>query len=404
MNHNYLWRRLLVIAAACPATFVLAGSSPNERESGGRPGSSEDSSPSATRLLHVENASTNIVKASISGPRFHAPASFHSDEQFDSPRMNRLRKEYHLEDVVRGETSEFKKMLKLRHWVNSRWPIDNHQKFGGDTFAILEKAKTGAGFYCTHSMRVQHAVMTTMGFVARDLGVDCDHELVGRSYHHGVNDIWSNEYAKWVLLDAKYDVHYERQGVPLSGLEVHEAVRNGDDQVVKAKGPDRTITPMKGFGYPETSVQNYWWVAYNIQQNPFTLSYRDQESRLVIFDNPAFRETTWYRGVDPLREHWAYRANAFVPTTDRHQIDWTPGVPEPQVRQVSPGKLEVTFHSVTPNLKEYRVRTDGKSWNPVDGDRLVWNAKPGENVLDVRTRNRYEVDGPVVMIKVSRSK
>ena len=119
---------------------------------------------------------------------------------------------------MRGETSEFQKLLKLRHWVHSRWPIDNDQNFSGDAFAILEKAKTGAGFHCTHSMRVQHAVMTAMGYVVRDLGVDSDHLVFGKSNHHGVNEVWSNEYAKWVLLDAKYDIHLRTCGRTAFGL------------------------------------------------------------------------------------------------------------------------------------------------------------------------------------------
>jgi len=54
-----------------------------------------------------------------------------------------------------GEPNEFRRLLKLRHWVHTRWPIDNDQKEGGDAFAILEKAKAGAGFHCSHSLTVQ---------------------------------------------------------------------------------------------------------------------------------------------------------------------------------------------------------------------------------------------------------
>ena len=121
----------------------------------------------------------------------------------------------------------------------------------GDAFEILEKAKTGAGFYCTHSMRVQHAVMTAMGYVVRDLGVDSDHLVFGKSNHHGVNEVWSNEYAKWVLLDAKYDIHFERAGVPLSALELHEAVRADLGKgIVKVAGTGPARGPYERSGVP----------------------------------------------------------------------------------------------------------------------------------------------------------
>src|SRR5262249_53155867 len=169
------------------------------------------------------------------GPAFHGPEHFPGIEDFHNPRIKRIRQEYKIDTIVEGEANEFRRMLKLRHWVHTRWPIDNLQKFSGDAFAILEKAKTGAGFHCTHSMTVQHAVMTAMGYVARDLGVDRDHESLGRSVHHGVNEVWSNQYAKWVILDAKYDVHFERGGVPLSALELHERTRSGARDIVNLR-------------------------------------------------------------------------------------------------------------------------------------------------------------------------
>jgi hypothetical protein len=239
-----------------------------------------------------------------------------------------------------------------------------------------------------------------MGFVARDLGVDADHVAFGKSNHHGVNEIWSNELAKWVLLDAKYDVHYERAGVPLSALEVHEAVRAGQgDRIVKVEGPERKPVAMKGLEYPVSSVFNYFWVGYIPGLRAFT--GKSERPGLVVLDSEEFRATRWMRGSpDGLREHWAYRANAFIPTRDRHQIDWTPGVPDVQLRQVSPSELDVTFGSITPNLETYRVRTGKGQWQAVQGDQYRWKLGSSVNTLDVQTRNRFGVLGPVVTVAV----
>ena len=304
---------------------------------------------------------------------------------------------------MRGEENEFRRLLRLRHWVHTRWPIDNNQRFSGDAFAILERAKKGDGFHCAHSMRVQQAALTSMGYVARNLGVDSDHKKFGRSRHHGVNEVWSNEYAKWVLLDAKYDVHFEREGVPLSALEVHEAVRYGkSDDVVMVQGVQRRPVPMAPPGALEASIENYWWVSYTIRQNTFTQPHWSGGSRLVVFDNEPFRTTTWYRGGrDGLTRHWAYAAKAFVPTLNRRQIEWTPGVPRLTVRQASSGKLDVRLRSATPNFKDYQVRRDGGAWKPVLGGQLSWNLKEGRNTLEVRTRNLFGVNGPPVTATVS---
>ena len=350
------------------------------------------------RPLRIDGASDAIVRAAVIGPAFHAPEHFPGIEDYHNPRLKRLREEYRLDEIVAGDTNEFRRMLKLRHWVHTRWPIDNDQKFDGDAFAILDMAKTGAGFHCSHSMAVQHAVMASMGYVARDLGVDRNHEGFGRSLHHGVNEVWSNDYAKWVVLDAKYDAHFERAGVPLSALELHEAVRaDGGRNVVKMQGVGRLKAPMDRPEAPEGSIRSYWWVSYNLRPNPFTEPHWSGNSRLLVMDNAAFRSTTWYRSNSSgLVKHWAYAANAFILTRNRHEIEWTPGVPDLRVRQVAPKELEVQLRSATPNFKSYLVRANGGSWRSLDGDRARWVLRDGENRFEARTQNLFGVQGPVV--------
>jgi hypothetical protein len=158
---------------------------------------------------------------------------------------------------------------------------------------------------------------------------------------------------------------------------------------------------MKGLEYPTSSVLSYWWLSYYLPLNTFTGQTRD--NRLVIFDNAAFRDTKWYRGgANGLREHWAYGAKTFVPTQNRHSIDWTPGVPQVEARQVAAAELELVFHSVTPNLKDYEVRAGGGPWQSV-AERFRWSLQAGQNTLEVRTRNLSGVAGPVVAATVSLS-
>src|SRR5687768_6019800 len=90
----------------------------------------------ATSIGAAPDSATNKMdEVVIRGPQFHGPRSIEDFEEFASPNIKRLREEYRLDDVVRGETNEFRKLLKLRHWVHSRWPIDNDQNFSGDVFA-----------------------------------------------------------------------------------------------------------------------------------------------------------------------------------------------------------------------------------------------------------------------------
>ena len=359
-----------------------------------------------SRPLRIRAAGPEIVHATVTGPTFYAPDLLQSFEEYHHPRLKRLREEYRLEEVVQGESDEFRRLLKLRHWVHQRWQFDFNQNFKGDAFAILEKAKTGCGFNCAHSMTVLHAVLSSMGYVSRYVLVDRNHEDLGCSRHHGVNEVWSNDYAKWVLFDAQYDCHFERDGIPLSALELHEAVRaNEGRDIVLVRGVDRRpvlMAPKTGPQPHEASIFSYWWVCYPQRQNPFTQPHYTTRERLIVFDNEAFRQTTWYRGpANNLKKHWAYSAGVFLPTADRTQIEWTPNVPELRLFQVETGEIEVEIRSATPNFKAYVVRVNDGEPHLCEEGRVRWKLKPGTNVLQVRCRNLFGIDGPRVISQIT---
>lgn len=246
-------------------------------------GTGSGNGSAAAGPLPIHGAGPQIVQATVSGPQFHAPELFHSFEDYYNPRLKKLRDDYQLDKVVEGEPNEFLRILKLRQWVHTRWEFDFHQDFKGDAFAILEKAKTGCGFNCAHSMTVLQAVLSCMGYVARYVHVDRNHEDLGRSMHHGVDEVWSNDYAKWVVLDAQYDAHFERDGVPLSALELMlKANQPGKhDGGIAVWLDDKLLGHWAGFRYrdvPELKV-NMVHVAFCLhERNPpgfYTLFHDD---------------------------------------------------------------------------------------------------------------------------------
>jgi hypothetical protein len=374
--------------------FSLAGLGHGERAPGGQ----------NARPLIIDGVPSSIREATVSGPVFRAPEVFQGAEDYHNPRIQQLRSEYDFLEEIANEGDEFGKILRLRHWVYRQWPVDNEQRFNGDAFAILEKARDGQGFHCAHSMTVQQAVLTAAGYVARNLGIDTDHRKFGRSYHHGINEVWSNDYAKWVALDAKYDIHFEREGAPLSALELHEAVRAGSSQEVRmVEGPDRRPVRMGQPGEDQATIESYWWISYHIRQNSFTQPHVSGGSWLVVPYNEAFRSQTWHRGAGAtLGPHWAYAAKAFIPVASRHHIEWTPGVTslartEPMIE----GQLRIQPRSATPNLKDYLCRINGGRWRPIDpGQAIVWPLEEGKNAIEVRTRNMFGVEGPIAMAAV----
>lgn len=177
-------------------------------------------------------------------------------------------------------------------------------------------------------------------------------------------------------------------------LQLHAG---GGKGIVKMRGTDRRPCAMEESDALEASVRTYWWTAWHLRMDPFTHPYWAGADRLMVYDNDAFRSDTWLRQQGDRRvSHWAYGADAFVPVSDRHQVEWTPGVPDLTFHVEGPGQVRVDLRSATPNLRDYGIRLNGKGEHSATGRGIRWLLREGTNRLVAHTRNLFGVDGPGV--------
>lgn len=162
--------------------------------------------------------------APVNNPEFIPDTAFSGYENLSSPKFAALKEKYQLDTIFHGETDELKRILLLRNWIRSIIEIDNVGPYpdNGSPESILDEALKGHGFHCGHYMIVQNAVMNAYGYVTRCIGAG-EGTPDGLEGHHGINEIWLNSYHKWFLSDAKYNYHFEKNGVPLSALEIRDA-------------------------------------------------------------------------------------------------------------------------------------------------------------------------------------
>ncbi len=259
-------------------------------------------------------------------PPFKPNVEFQGFEDLSNPGFQHLIEKYQLDTVFHGETDEFKRILLLRHWIKSVIRIDDFgdpYPGGGSAEGILDAALLGQGFHCGHFMIVQNGIMNAYGYVTRTLGAGPGVEG-GPSGHHGINEIWLNDYNKWFLSDAKYDHHFEKEGIPLSALEVRdEYLKNQAADIVKVKGPERILTdedPETGTS-KQRSAQTYTWIEYHTNSNMFS-AWPHHQDMLTMYEDEYFDTHTWFWGDGP---HWAYDKPEFMRLVkDRDAIDWTP--------------------------------------------------------------------------------
>ena len=153
-------------------------------------------------------------------------------QRADDERSNTLRKRWNLDKVVEPAETEFEKFLLLRRWVRNQWedgwnrgPLQFVPPW--DTLLILELTSRQLSLgMCTHYATVMTHCCMALGMPARTVILRC----------HCINEVWSNDYQKWIAFDIggdqndwrKTTFHFERDGVPMSFLEIHQAWVNRD--------------------------------------------------------------------------------------------------------------------------------------------------------------------------------
>ncbi len=348
-------------------------------------------------VVQEQASQGRFVVVDVANPAYHANQLFFAFENYHSPRMKQLREKYGLDAVVAGETDEWKRILRLRNWIHMHIRIENEHptRTRQEAFAILDSALAGGVFECTHFSIVQDAVLNSFGYVTRRLGAGPGLKEDGG--HHGINEVWVNKLSKWVLVDAKYDLHFEKDGVPLSALGIRDEVwKDGAKSVVSRYGLEGKLTSDDPAVQKEKPTANtYRWVSFETNTNRFTIYPATLNSVLVLLDDENFRNNVWYRGRKP---SWFYNTPYALKTTQRDWIEWTPNVIISRVR-VEGGKATVSLASFTPNFKTFQMKGGEGAWRDCENEVDVPLVK-GTNRFVFRTVNLFEVTGPEHRVQI----
>lgn len=334
--------------------------------------------------------------------------AFTSFEDITLPRFDSLKNKFQLDTIFKGETDEFKRILLIRNWIRRHISINDF----GDPYpgndhpaGIIDAARQGQGFHCGHYMVVQNALMNAYGYVTRCLGSGPGLKTVADG-HHGMNEIWVNKLGKWVLSDAKFDHHFEKEGIPLSALEVRqEYLKNKAADIDLVKGPNRSSIKEDSLADrsgkflkrdKEWFARWYTWIEWDRRNSRFS-EWPEFHSALNVYSDDFAKSNTWIWDGKP---HWAYGTDQMNLVEDRKHIEWTPNTTNAKVSLVN-NTAEIQLHSTTPNFEEYQVRlaSEGK-WQECDSIfRLELSEQQYE--LSFRAVNKAGVSGPITIVRIT---
>ena len=307
-------------------------------------------------------------------------------------RVDRLVKQYRLNEVVAAGKTDLEKFALLRDWVHGQWLGWQAEKYPfcptWDPLEILETTKGNWGFgMCTHYGAVFAGCASALGYVARVLIVD----------HHCMAEVWSDELQKWILQDAgpvrEHNAQYESRGVPVGALEFHRFHEAGKAHHLRiSKLPQKTKARMTGswgslfarFGIP---LRNN----HLVQAEPAELYHGYSQYH---WDGYLW----WSVDIDP--KYPEYSLQTSRPADFNWSVNQTRLYPRAGEEA---GVLEIDVETATPNFAHFQVRTDGGGdgeWEEAAEGPLTWMLHAGENELEVRGVNAFGRPGRTARLKV----
>jgi hypothetical protein len=368
----------------------------------------------ALPILLISCNTRKFHEVKVDNPEFIPDTAFIGYEDLSTPKFKALKETYQLDTIFNGEKGELKRILLMRDWIHKHIKIDNYGPYSGDgsVESILAEASKGHGFHCGHFTAVQNAIMNAYGYVTRcllaDIGVPVD--LIEGGGHHAINEVWLNSYKKWFLCDAKYNCHFEKNGIPLSALEIRdEYLKNKAVDITLVKGPDRIPTEfyqeLKNRSKRELESRSkelfariYTWLSWGKYNNRYSNWPKTQTDYMIVYEDDYFKNHTWLWDGKPL---WAYNTGYMNRVKERKAIEWTPNTISSKVT-IEGSKARIGLHSITPNLKSCQMKEmPGGDWKDISSPVEI-ELEKDTNELVFRVVNLEGVIGPEHTIIIER--
>ena len=332
----------------------------------------------------IQEAQSIISVSAIHNERIVRPSYTFAHQLADEPRLKILRELWRLDHVIQGGQTEFEKILRLKRWIRHQW--ENGWDRGTlqfvppwDAMVVLELAgqKLSLGM-CTHYSSTFVQCCLAVGITARVTIISC----------HCVAEVWSNDYKKWVMMDPGCDTddgrkgtrHFERNGIPMSALELHQAYANKDyEGVVEINDPE------KFGGTLENNISLYRQFCATHRNNYLTSLLPEEPEHGAVsytYDGHLWHNST----TEPLPQ--------FSRTSRREgDFHWTLNQTVIYLQQgEGPNTLDVMLDTVTPNFETYLVQFDDGNCLE-QSEAFVWNLHKGQNTLRAKTRNAFGIMG-----------
>ncbi len=332
-------------------------------------------------------------------------------ESYNTPQLKTLISEFDYSGYISSGSDEFERMILLKNWVfyNIKYDFVSRTQNLRNALVILRRARKGRPFLCTNFSAVYMQCAISLGWTSRYFFV---RKPDGRE--HALNDVWSNQYNKWVFIDPTWNIHLEKKGIPLSLYEArNEWIKNGGKDVIYVFGAGESRIDYSYSDLPVKRSDNKLWKTMPVDKNWLGYTYEiAMPGRNNFFSHKrGDGRDIWdliYIIKDRINRHdkkWAFRK--------RKAIDGK----EMMFHPVNRASVEIRRNvynnrsyaeiilssdrdgSYTPNFKAFLVNVNNSGWKMSAGSFRL-KLKPGINSLKARIVNQFGIMGPITEIKI----
>jgi hypothetical protein len=327
-------------------------------------------------------------------------------EPFGSPRLDELRLREGLDAIVAGATDEFGQMLLLKNWVAQQWEDGLPDPYPPwDAIVVLDWIRGGlTGGFCAQYAQVLLQSLAALGWTARYVEIGTN----DNPYAHFVLEVWSNQFNKWILLDADYNVHFERDSVPMSALDVHDAVVRSDMAgVVAVTGRRADETPdLQVARWPLHTAELYYYLRVHLKADHLTMPDEPPFDRMN--DMVEWEDALTVPWEDSgVFSAWPKQRPTNLRSSDRHVYEAPLNQVHVTVESLAAGELVVSLENNVVQFQRYQWREITgprpgfpSAWRDHQGTQLHWKLTSLIQTLEVRGINARGVAGPASVITV----
>lgn len=175
--------------------------------------------------------------------------------------LDQIIKQEGLRELLEPIETEFGKFLALRKWVSRQWKHHQGNPYPGWNPLIMlewlrDKKPEACGFCVIHN-QLFYQLCLGVGLIARPVIITRNETM--HDGGHFVSEVYSNDYQKWMVMDANYDIHYDYNGQLLNALELHNLYLEGKQEQVLVKG-DPSYHPFEYEGAKNLSKYRFFGI------------------------------------------------------------------------------------------------------------------------------------------------